>query len=215
MDSLRLSDEFRRSLDTATAKFEANLSEDAASYLLGRGIGQSVSAAYRLGTVTDAPGYSDYRGMLCIPYDTPRGGVCALKFRKAHDCTPECTHEKYITLHETRLYNTKAMDRADQLGLIAICEGELDTIVMDALVGIPAVGVPGVKTWTQHREWISLFRGYRRVLVFPDDDEPGKELARTIAHAIDTAEIIRLPGSDVNATYLGYGPEEIRMTAKA
>jgi DNA primase len=216
VDSLRLSDEFRRSLESATEKFEKALSEGVANYLLGRGIDRAVAAAYRLGTVdASATGFSEYEGMLSIPYLTPRGGVCALKFRRAHDCDAECDHAKYLTPHETRLYNTKALDRADLLGHIAICEGEINAITLEALCGIPAVGVPGVKTWTAHPEWVSIFRGYRRVLIFQDDDEPGRELAKRIAHDIDTAEIVRLPANDANATYLGYGPEEIRIIAKA
>lgn len=212
--SLRLSDEFRASLDKAAATFHDRISPETVDYLATRGIGFEAIKQYQLGTVDESvPGYADYAGMLCITYLTPRGGVCALKFRRPHDCTDQCEHSKYITPHETRIFNTIALDRADQLGYAGIAEGEIDAITLTFHCSIPTVGVPGVETWARHTEWASLFRGYRRVLMFTDDDEKGKDLGKRIAREIDTAEIVRLPGKDPNATYLEYGMEQIRMVA--
>ena len=83
----------------------------------------------------------------------------------------ECKHQKTYTPYPTRLYNTLAMDRADELGYVAVCTGEINTITLDHPCGIPAVGVPGDETWRKHPEWRRMFAGYSRVLVFPDDDE--------------------------------------------
>lgn len=214
--SLRLSDEFRESLTAAAEAFAERISSETVDYLAGRGIEHSAITKYGLGTVDESvPGYADYAGMLCIPYWTPRGGVCALKFRRPHDCTDLCGHSsKYITpLHETRIYNPGAMDRADELGYCGIAEGEFDALVLTHYCRIPSVGIPGVETWGRHPEWPSLFRGYRRVLMFTDDDEPGREFGKRVAREIDTAEVIRLPAKDANKTYLEYGPEQIRMVA--
>jgi len=212
--SLRLSDEFRASLDSAAEAFREHIKPETVDYLATRGLDHSAITKYQLGTVDQSvPSYADYEGMLCIPYVTPRGGVCALKFRRPHDCTDSCEHSRYISPHETRLYNPGALDRADQLGYAGIAEGEIDAITLTLCCRIPTVGVPGVETWTRHPEWASLFRGYRRVLMFTDNDEPGREFGKRVAREIDTAEIIRLPGKDANATYLEYGHEQIRMIA--
>jgi DNA primase len=212
--ALRLSDEFRSSLTQAAITFHDRITPDTVDYLASRGLDHGAVSQYQLGTADESvPGYADYAGMLCIPYLSPRGGVCALKFRRPHDCTEDCLHSKYISPHETRLYNTIALDRADELSYAGIAEGEVDAITLTYRCGIPSVGVPGVETWTRHPEWASLFRGYRRVLMFADDDEPGRDFAKRVAREIDTAEIVRLPGKDANASYLEYGREEIRMAA--
>jgi len=214
--TLRLSDEFRRSLDQAAEAFHLGITTETEEYLISRGFTCEVISEYCLGTVTGGfPGYSDYAGMLSIPYWTPRGGFCAMKLRRAHDCDDSCEHARFLMPagHETRLYNTRAFDKADQLGFVGIAEGESDTWTLDHLVGIPTVGIPGVKTWDQHPEWALLFRGYRRVLVFRDDDDPGHELAKRIAREIDTAEIVALAAKDATKTFQEYGREEIRMAA--
>ena len=41
---------------------------------------------------------------------------------------------------------------------MAICEGELDTIIASSVLGIPAVGVPGVAAWKPH--FTKMFAGY-------------------------------------------------------
>jgi DNA primase len=219
---LRLSEEFRKSLESMAASYQKALSADALGYLRGRGISPDQAAFYRIGQVDGSHAeHAIYAGMLCFPYITKLGGVVSLKFRQAHDCTDDCGHAKFIGPYETRLYNTLALDRADRLGVVAIAEGEIDTLTLDALCRIPAVGIPGVDTWKQHPEWREVFRGYERVLVFPDNDEinpltgkrAGAELAKGIARDIDTAKLIQLPGKDVNSTFLTHGAETIRKAA--
>lgn len=209
---MRLSDEFRASLDSLTTRYQAALSPSGRSYLNGRGLGDEVIERYRLGEVDghDAS-HADYTGMLSIPYCTRLGGVVSLKFRRPHECTDWCNgHAKYLGPYPTRLYNTLAFDRADRLGYIGVTEGEFDAEILDGLCGIPAVGIPGVETWKAHREWPELFKGYQRVLVFADDDEPGRGLAKAILHDVDTATVISLPAKDPNAAYLAVGAQEIR-----
>jgi hypothetical protein len=222
----RLSDEFRRSLAKMAASYQASLQADssaaqaARNYLLGRGIDASVSSHYQLGLVnTEFDEHASYAGWLCFPYSTKQGGVVSLKFR---DLSPAGGEKKYISPYPTRLYNTLALDAADRCGYVCICEGEFDTITLDALVGLPgespAVGIPGAETWTAHPEWAELFRGYKRVYVFEHDDPPnkvtgkipGRELSKSILKAVDTATIIRLPAKDVNETYMKHGANVIR-----
>jgi DNA primase len=218
----RLSDEFRQSLAAAAAAYHGALAADsrALSYLLGRGITGSEVSAYQLGVVDGTiPDHASYAGWICIPYLTRLGGVVSLKFRRLDGGDP-----KYLSPYPTRIYNPMALDRGEGLGYVAICEGEFDAMVLDALVGIPAVAVPGVETWKAHPEWRELFTGFTRVLIFRDQDEdrtgpdgkvrnPGRELASLIMHELDTARIVDLPAKDVNQAYLDFGAERIREIA--
>lgn len=200
-----------KQLGAAARRYQVNL-EDASvalSYLESRGIPLAVARNFKLGVVDGGEGseHPDYAGWLAIPYCT-RAGVVSFKFRNlAEGASP-----KYIGPYETRLYNTPAMDRADRLGVLAICEGEIDAITLD-LCGIPAVGVPGVQVYKKHPEWTGMFGAYDRVLIFQDDDEPGHQLARELHSDIPGSVVVRLPYADVNDTFVAVGADQIRKVA--
>jgi DNA primase len=211
----RLSGEFRQSLATMAAAYGlALLGEDssaqaARNYLDGRGLNMQDCSKYGIGLVTGQfDEHASYAGWLCFPYITKLGGVVSLKFRSLHPAGDG--DKKYITPYPVRIYNPLALDKADKLGYVAICEGELDALTLDALCDIPAVGIPGVSHWAAHPEWKELFRGYRRVYVFADNDDPGQDLAKAILKEIDTAELVKLPAHDVNDTYRKHGPRVIK-----
>jgi DNA primase len=217
LTSQLLSKELRTSLESAAQRYEMFLAMDqqgdaAVSYLKSRGISLHVAQLYRLGTVdSGSPDHAEYAGWLSIPYLT-RSGVVGFKFRKMNEADPR---NKYMIPHgqSQRLYNTLAMDLADRTGTLAICEGEIDALTLTALCDIPAVAIPGSDTYKNRPEWRELFRGYQEVLIFQDDDEPGKRLAQQLKADIDTARIIRLPGKDVNDTYMAHGRDGIRRAA--
>ena len=208
----RLSDELRASLESAAKTYQAALPGDsqAQSYLLGRGIDGIAQGAFRLGVVDGSiPEHESFAGWICIPYLTRLGGVVQLKFRRLDGGEP-----KYMsTGGAPRLYNTMALEQADQLGYVALCEGEFDAIILTGLCGIPAVGIPGVDTWGSRPEWREIFTGFSRVLVFPDQDEPGQKLATRILRDLDTAHVVSLPAKDVNQAYLECGADKIRELA--
>jgi DNA primase len=155
------------------------------------------------------PEHAASTGWISIPYLTRLGGVVQLKFRRLSGDGP-----KYLgSGGQPRIYNTMALDLADQLGYVAICEGEFDALILDAYCGIPAVGIPGVDTWASRPEWREIFAGYSRVLVFADPDEPGQKLASRVLRDLDTAHLVALPGADVNETYLAKGADYIREAA--
>jgi DNA primase len=220
---MRLSEELRASLDAAALRYQDALLEPdlpAQNYLLGRGISLAVADAYRLGVVDGSiPEHASYKGWISIPYITRLGGVVSLKFRRLSGGEP-----KYLTPYPTRLYNTMALDRAERLGYVAICEGEFDAIILDALCAIPAVAIPGVETWKAHPEWREMFTGFSRVLLFMDQDQdrpgpdgkvrnPGRELGNQLLSALDTAHLVQLPAKDVNEAYLQFGADKIREMA--
>lgn len=207
----------RASLEQATALYAENAGR-AHSYLQGRGLTEDVSAAFRLGYVTDpVPGHERFIGMLTIPYLT-RAGVVALKFRciEDHKCG-EFGHAKYgaPTGQQARMFNVNALFGESEV--VAICEGEFDAMVLTALCGVPAIGVPGVSHWKDH--FPRMFAGFPRVLIVADNDginpdtgkNPGREFAVRVRDDIQHAHVVELPeGTDVNSLYLAEGREALR-----
>lgn len=226
----RLSDESRKSLEQMCATYQGALSVQATGYLHERGLTDQAIASFRLGTVTPGGEHGMYKGMIAIPYLTTLAGVSGFKFRQPHKCGSECQHQKYITPYPTRMFNTPAFDTAERLGYVAICEGEFDAIILTALCGIPAVAVPGVDTWTQHKSWPLLFQGFGRVLVFKDNDQdrvvtangkekvrnPGRELAQRILSDVPSAQLVDTEGlgADVTEIFLSFGADTIRELAE-
>jgi len=200
-----LNAEQRNLLTEAAEKYCNSLTPQAASYLEARGITAEVAHTFRLGSVVEpSAGHEHAVGRLSIPYLTP-AGVVGIKFRSIDDTTP-----KYLwpSGQKIGLYNVLDLHRYSDT--IAICEGEIDTIVASGIVGIPAVGVAGVSQW---KPWFpKLFESYTRILIFADNDvkedgtNPGQELARRIKEDLDKATIVQLPPNmDVNEIYLQLG----------
>lgn len=155
----------------------------------------------RLGVVVDPlPGQEHVANRLSIPYVTPTG-VVDLRFRAMGPEEP-----KYIGMAgtETRLFNVQALQYAHDT--IAICEGEIDTITLDKLCGIPAVGVPGVNNWKQH--YSRLMSDFETIYVFADGDQPGVDFAAMLSKEFGNTIVIKMPeGEDINSMYLKYGKD--------
>jgi DNA primase len=202
-----LSLEQKQLLTETAVRYHSLIDARTASYLQSRGITKEVADSFLLGTVFDAaPGHEHAVGALSIPYDTI-SGVVGIKFRKVDGSSP-----KYIwpTGQKIGMYNVR--DLVVDTETIAICEGEIDTIVLSGLCDIPAVGIAGVTQW---RDWFPMmFEGYRRVFVFADNDvkedgrNPGMELAKRIKEDISSAVVVQLPeNKDVNDVYLQEGAD--------
>ena len=156
--------------------------------------------------VTPSAGHEHAVNRLSIPYRTP-AGVVGMKFRTIDDSTP-----KYLwpTGQKVGLFNVNDLHKYSDT--IAICEGEIDTIVLSGVVGIPAVGVAGVSQW---KPWFpKLFESYSRILIFADNDvkedgrNPGQELAKRIKEDLNKAEVIHLPDNqDVNDMFISSGSD--------
>jgi DNA primase len=203
-----LSEKQRQSLTEAAEKYCNAITPQAQSYLSERGITQEVASMFHLGSVVEpSAGHEHSVGRLSIPYRTP-AGVVGLKFRAVdNETTPKYL---YPTGQKVGLYNVNDLHRISDT--IAICEGEIDTIILSGVVGVPAVGVAGVGQWKLH--FPKLFESYAKILVFADNDvkedgrNPGQELAKKIKEDLQQATIINMPPNcDVNETYLQYGVE--------
>jgi len=209
------SSEQRKLLDLATEMYASHL-DLAIPYLQKRGIDRASALTRGLGVAVDpVVGHQAFKGRLSIPYITPSGTV-NMTFRciKDHDCKSEPGHKKYLKPKglDTTLYGVADMFK-DTLD-ICLTEGELDAIVLSELVGLPAVGNPGAENWKPW--WTDLLRDFRRVFVYCDGDNAGRDLGERVQRELGMAVVlIHLPdGEDVNSMYLKYGPEKLRELAK-
>lgn len=180
----------------------------ASGWLDARGLTVDDVAPYRLGVVVDdSPESRPYQRRLAIPYLTP-AGVADIRFRTMEDRGPKYLSRPGATGH---LYNVNAFWTDSEV--IAITEGELDALVMDAFSGIPAVGVPGVSLWKRH--YARLFADYERVLVIGDGDEAGREFTMTVSATLPNAiPVMMRHGLDINDLYSESGaPGLLRLVA--
>lgn len=195
-----------------------NLLEEAASlyqqavdhvgpYLASRGITRQVADTVRLGYVTPdnaMVGHEQYVGRLSIPFLTPSGCI-DIRWRSITDDDSP----KYLSRAgaDPHLYNVLAFQ--EDSDVIAICEGEIDTITAHYLCGIPTVGLPGANSWKPF--YSRAFADYRKVLVLSDGDQAGRDLGKRIAQQIDVAMVVSMPdGQDVNSIYMSEGIDGVR-----
>ena len=205
------SNEHSKSMLEAANRYADRIDEATLNYLNGRGISEQVAALYSLGTVTDPlPGHEGHTGWLSIPYITAMGLCVGFKFRRLDDGKPKYGQPLGGTTH---LYNVA--DIVKPFSRIVITEGELDAVIVSGVLGIPAVGCPGVANWKSH--YPRLFNGYDTVYVVGDHDvkedgsNPGAEFNRRVASEVMNATIVNLPeGLDINDYYLQNGHDKTR-----
>jgi DNA primase len=202
------SDEQQKLLLQAVTRYAAGLDEATVRYLDGRGISVDVAKQFSLGTVTDPEmGHEQFVGWLSIPYFSAMGHCVSVKFRRLDDGKPKYGQPTGQKLH---VYNVA--DVLQDRRHIAICEGELDAIVVSGICGIPAVGIPGVQAWKPY--YSKLFGGFDSVYVIGDNDQkedgtnPGAEFSRRVSSEVINSRIVSLPvGMDINEYYLAHGLE--------
>lgn len=181
----------------------------AKDWLAMRGLTVEDVTPYRLGVVVDdSPESRPYKRRLSIPYLTP-AGVADIRFRALDDRGPKYLSRPGATGH---IYNVGALWRDSEV--IAICEGEFDTMVMDTFSGIPAIGIPGVDLWKTHYK--RLFHDYERVLVLGDGDEAGREFSTHLATVLPNAIGVQIArGMDINSIYAEHGSHALGQLVAA
>ena len=205
------SNEQTKSLLQAVMKYADQLDEASVAYLEGRGIPKEVAHQFSLGTVTEPiNGHEAYVGWLSIPFFSALGSCVSVKFRRLDDGKPKYGQPLG---QKTHIYNVS--DVLSDSGRIAICEGELDALVVSGICGIPAVGITGVAAWKPF--YTKLFGGFDTVYVIGDNDlkedgtNPGAEFSRRVAGEVLNSQIVSLPaGMDINEYYLAFGKDELR-----
>ena len=197
----------------AAVQYNKDLNEEAVAFLAGRGISKEISDKFLLGYIKEPfATHENYQGWLSIPYITVLGHCVGFKFRRLDDGKPKYGAPLGQKGH---LYNVNDIVLTSEY--IAVCEGELDTIICSAVLGIPAVGVPGVAAWKPH--FTRMFTGYGKIYIVGDNDikedgsNPGAEFSRRVAQEVMNSSIVSLPaGLDLNDLYLTKGIEETKRT---
>ena len=164
-----------------------------------------------LGTVTDPMnGHELHTGWISIPYITALGHCVGYKFRRIDGGKPKYGSP---TGQKAHLYNVS--DILIQSPYIVVCEGELDAVVTSGMLGIPAVGVPGVQAWKPH--FAKLLNGYDSVFIVGDNDmkedgsNPGADFSKRVQQEVLNGVIVTLPPNmDINDYYLAYGADATR-----
>jgi DNA primase len=191
-------------LASATERYAHDV-DDALPYLAARGISRAVAARYQLGLVArPMPGHEMFAGRLAIPYLT-EAGVVDIRFRALGEA-----HAKYLSLPGATpgLYNVAGLLRATTT--CAITEGELDAVVCDGVLGVPAVGVPGVNAW--QASWVRLFVDFDHVIIPCDGDEAGRGFGSRLAKVLNDVTVITLPdGQDISSLTVAEGADAVRM----
>jgi DNA primase len=190
----------RESLTRAAKLYHSALHE-AEDYLAERGITLEAATRARLGVVLEPlTGHEAYINRLAIPYLT-RSGVVDVRFRSL-----DLSEPKYMGMAgaSTHLYNVGALFRASSY--ICICEGEIDTITLDFVCDIPAVGVPGVNNWKKH--YTRLLADFDKVFLFADGDNAGSDFGKSLSRELGNLVVVQMPeGEDVNSMYRLHGAD--------
>ena len=190
----------------AAQRYAQAISPEALNVLEERGISDAVAALFQIGSITQPiNGHEMYEGWISIPYITAGGSCVGFKFRRLDDGKPKYGSP---TGQKAHLYNV--CDITIDSPVVVVCEGELDAVITSGVLGIPAVGVPGVAAWKPH--FPKLFSGYETVFVVGDNDikedgsNPGAEFAKRVANEVMNSVIVTLPaGMDINDYYLAHG----------
>ena len=195
----------------AAQRYAQEINQETLAVLEERGISELVAAKYQIGTIVEPiNGHEMYTGWISIPYITAVGHCVGFKFRRLDDGKPKYGSP---TGQKAHLYNVSDLTLPSKY--IIITEGELDAVITSGVLGIPAVGVPGVAAWKSH--FPKLFAGYETVFVVGDNDvkedgsNPGAEFSKRVANEVMNSTIVTLPPSmDINDYYLVNGAEATR-----
>lgn len=213
----RLDSEQRHFLEETCQHYQDQAGGAALSYLHGRGLGTETMTTFRLGYVADPPPrHRAYEGRLAIPI-LKKSGVVGFKFRclEEHDCS-EANHPKFLTEGPQSLYNVMAVDNPSKE--LDITEGEPDTWVLSSVLGLAAIGLPGIGAWKGHPWWRRLISGYRVIRYWADNDAGkeknyGREFGEKLVNDVPQAYMVQLPDpvgeekkTDVGSVYLDRGP---------
>lgn len=213
-----LSPERKRSLEAKARQYAASLSDERAlSYLLSRGISKEAAEMFGLGWTGDDEFVPN---CISIPYQG-RAGVRDIKYRAIDpDADPKYKKEPGCG---SNLYNAQVLRTAQQ---VALCEGELDAIAIQAYCGVPAVAFPGTDTWNRRgtleapdkdtTHWPLSFEGIPRVWVIADGDAVGRNAAQKVADSIGwSAKVIDLGNKqDANSFIAQFGAAAFKERLK-
>lgn len=194
----------KKLLDTASEEYHNQLpGSPGEEYLLQeRGLTKSVLDYFQIGFVAKPLKEDDlYINRISIPFRTV-SGVVAMQFRAVGP-----SDKRFLNRGQTkRLFNPSVLLYPHRT--VYLCEGPIDTMTV-AMLGLPAVGVPGVTQWSP--VFARAFRN-RRVVVLADGDDTGQgqQLAERVSTDVEECGIILFEGEDVNSYWVKHGADAMK-----
>lgn len=139
-----------------------------------------------------------------MPFVTP-SGVVAIQFRSVG--SGDKSTRFLMRGSNKRIYNPSVLLEPHRK--IYLCEGPIDTMSV-ALLGLPAIGIPGVDNWNP--VFARALRNRRVVILADSDDEgQGKRFAEKVSSQVDEADTVGMPaGHDVNSFLVKEGASALR-----
>ncbi len=145
-------------------------------------------------------GDSKHKGLPCvtIPYSRPSGEVASVRRRSSVTAKEGSYWRKGDKLIP---YGLPKLDEAKAAGYCIVVEGESDCWTLWA-ASLPALGIPGAKTWKP--EWAAFLSGIPTIYVWREPDAGGDTLAAKVAASIPDVRIIDAPANikDPSALWL-------------
>jgi len=204
----------------------------ARNYWLARGIAKQTQEQWKLGVVQ--PGLSQILlkehdiqtldelglvrmgkdvqvGRFTVPY-FEYGSIVNVQTRATQEQTAlgYAKYMPYIMKRKVRLYGVGAIEEK----FVILTEGAIDALTLIQM-GLPAIGVPGVETFT--REWLPYLFKKQQIYVCYDMDAGGQKGVENLRKLFPQIHRIKLPQSkDVNEWFLKYGggPDEFKRLMK-
>lgn len=180
----------------------------AGQWLKARGLEVADIRGARLGLVPEgAPGLDRYTGWLAIPYISAAGHPTSIRFRRP-DWTGDASGPKYLGLPDEPIRVFGSREFVDAGEDLYVAEGEFDALILKKVFG-HGVGYPGANAWKKYHR--RLFEGFRRVYIFGDGDDAGRQFTEQMAQRLRNGVQVYMPAdTDVTDYYIKHGAEALK-----
>lgn len=184
---------------SAKVNWYHSLVSQARDYWHGQGLSDGTIERYRLGYCPSCPTYRESPSYV-IPYFYS-GSLVSIRHRLANPNGCGKYRPEFTGL-PNQLFNTDQlkMDSGDEIpfgllepGQVLLVEGEVKSIYLSDVVGLPAVGVPGASAWQD--EWLPLFNGISTVFVVfdPGTENLSQRTASKLSEVVERVLVVNLP----------------------
>lgn len=167
----------------------------ARAYWYKQGLNDLVIQDAKLGYAPKCPTYPDSASYV-IPY-YHAGNLISIRHRLATPNGCGKYRPEFVGL-PNQLFNLDALTPDDEEipfgllepGEVLLVEGEIKSLYLSDVIGLPAVGIPGVDSWQE--EWIKYFSGVSKVYVTldPNAERRALDITRTFnANGIEAKQV--------------------------
>jgi DNA-binding transcriptional ArsR family regulator len=143
-------------------------------------------------------------GGIEILYLTREGDLHTIQYRLTLEKVNGVDRFKWRKGDTRILYGLWRLPEWGDADTLYLCEGTSDTWTLWH-ADLPALGIPSATTWES--EWWREVEGFERIVLIPDNDEAGENLAREIAktcpdHLRERVQVLQLPNGVKDANEL-------------